>query len=610
MSTDPIGVAFGRDDTAFEARAPQNAADSSNELTGIATAIERVEALLAACGPAPESTDAVERIADIAFVLHERDVEASLCDALDAAVRELGNANTVKQANVQHVRQAAELLRDLSLRVADMIALLQVSPSSADDAAAADAAPHEQALAPAEQQVSEDASEGEILDGEIPREGLFGAELLEDDEFARAVAELAASLPALAEPVEPVVVALHEPADLEAKDTAPAPELEETVTEAQHETVDLAADKPAPVPEAKEAIAETPHEAVNFAEDETAGTVAEEEEAAEARREPADPAAGEFVLAPEPDEAIAEVQCEPADVAAEEAALEAEQQLPIDNAADTIEQAPSEEPATIDLADEQLSHDVLAASYPPPEEPKIDEAISDATLLSEGTPSETLSREAKLESTDLPGNSSDDSLPSVDATVSRTGADVVLAHTASTLPPEQAPESEIALVPDESPAAVPKAEPELTPGDARSAPADVAGSVAEQPSDQITACHDGGNGPMQIAGESNAHDTDGAVIETATDVNKEPAAPPRVNESSQSLLPELALVDPQDDPGDLFEPLPDAAPAIVVGNLSGRQRASKISASAATMRTHFAAASDPLAAMRALSAEELLALFT
>ena len=93
MSTDPIGAVFERDDASLAACAPQIAAEPTNELTGIAAAIERVEALLTTGGPAPEGADAIERIADIAFVLHERDVEASLCDALDAAVRELGNAN-------------------------------------------------------------------------------------------------------------------------------------------------------------------------------------------------------------------------------------------------------------------------------------------------------------------------------------------------------------------------------------------------------------------------------------------------------------------------------------------------------------------------------------
>ena len=231
MSTNPLGAALTRYDAAVTAGAPQIASEQSNELTGIATAIERVEALLAAGGdPEPEGPDAIERIADIAFVLHERDVEASLCDALDAAVRELANANALKQANVHHVRQAAEMLRELSQRVTDMIALLQMSPPVTNDTAANELLPEQDEPAHREQLVSEDTFEGEM-----PREGLFPAELLEDDEFARAVAELAASLPALAEPVEefaaslPVlaelgeaaVIPTDEPADLARRSRSP-----------------------------------------------------------------------------------------------------------------------------------------------------------------------------------------------------------------------------------------------------------------------------------------------------------------------------------------------------------------------------------------------------
>ena len=267
MSTDPIGAVFERNDASLAACAPQIAAQPTNELTGIAAAIERVEALLTTGGPAPEGADAIERIADIAFVLHERDVEASLCDALDAAVRELGNANAARHANVLHVRQAAELLRELSQRVADMIALLQVSPPpAANDTAATEAAPQEGEPATAELPTGDDA-----LDGEIPREGLFGAELLEDDEFARAVAELAASLPALAQPIEAVVVMLREPADLAVDEPAPAPEPHhaapdslvaltepiEAVVVTLHERADLAAAEPTAAPELDDAIPET-----------------------------------------------------------------------------------------------------------------------------------------------------------------------------------------------------------------------------------------------------------------------------------------------------------------------------------------------------------------
>src|SRR5579863_4461490 len=278
MSTDPVGAALTRDDSAVTADAPQTASEQSSELSSIATAIKRVEALLADGGPELEGSEAIERIADIAFVLHERDVEASLCDALDAAVRELANANALKQANVHHVRQAAEMLRELSQRVTDMIALLQISPPATNDIAANKSLPEQDEPAPREQLASEDPFEGEM-----PREGLFPAELLEDDEFARAVAELAASLPALVEPVEAVVVTLRESVDLAAEGPPSAMEPDEAIEVALCEPSDFAAEERVSAPE--------PDEAVVVARDEPAVSVADEPP-----------------FAPEPDSAGSEMQ--------------------------------------------------------------------------------------------------------------------------------------------------------------------------------------------------------------------------------------------------------------------------------------------------------------
>jgi len=595
MSTDAIGVAFGRDDATDAARMPQIAAESSNELTGIATAIERVEALLTACGGlAPEGADAVERIADIAFVLHERDVEASLCDALDAAVRELSNANVVKRTNVQHVRQAAELLRELSLRVADMIALLQVSspPPAADEGATAGAASAEGEAAPGGLQASEDdldseTLDGEILAGEIPREGLFAAALLEDEEFARAVAELAASLPALAEPIEAVVVALHKPAELAAEKTALAPELEEAAARELREAIDLSADESAPASESEVAVTDAGHGGADLATSEALLTHEPEEAIAETQHE----RAHLVVEEPEPEEAITEVRCEPADVAVEEPAPEA---------LAAIEQTPTEGPPLAEIA----------ASIAALEEPK-DEAVPNATLLGEDALSETLSAETPLESAELPGISPDDTLSGTHAAAVTPEADAapVPAETPSTPGPVEAAENEISVAPDELSVVAPDAELELAPGEAPSPPTDIAGSVAEPPPDQVMAYHNGGDGPVHMADESTTRDVDNAGAATAAAIDEEPT-PPDVSESSQSLLPELALVDPQDDPGDLFEPLTDAAPPIAAAKLAAPQGAKEISATVTT-RTHFAAAAtDPLAAMRALSAEELLALFT
>ena len=583
MSIDPIGVAYGRDDATVATSGPRIAAEPSNELAGIAAAIERVEALLAACGPGPQSADAVERIADIAFVLHERDVEASLCDALDVAVRELGNANAASQANVQHVRQAAELLRELSHRVADMIALLQVSPpAAANDAVTNEAIPVEGEPAAAQQPASED------LDGEIPREGLFGAEVLEDDEFARAVAELAASLPALAEPVDALVITLREPNEFAPNETAIAPETDSETAFA---------------PESGEAIHGAPRELADLAPAESELADEPEEAIAEALHEPADLAVEKYALASEP-EAVAETSDESADLAAEKAALAPGQQASAgDDTPPVIERTQAEESSTPEVAGEQLLHEDTLAALAAPETlagEAMTEAIANATLLSEGTLAETLSGEARLETGDA-------AVPP-DAPVA--SSENALAEACA---PVATPEPETALAPDESPVGVPEpAEQEQQLGDATSEVAEIAASTpAEPPSNEaaVRAGADADDGPVQIAGEPNAPDADDEGAHAAVEADEEP--PPRVSESSQSLLPELALVDPQDDPGDLFEPIAGAAPPIATAIVEELKAASKVSAPAATMQPHSAgAASDPLASMRTLNAEELLALFT
>ena len=614
MSTDPIGAVFERNDASLAACAPQIAAEPTNELTGIAAAIERVEALLTTGGPAPEGADAIERIADIAFVLHERDVEASLCDALDAAVRELGNANATRHANVLHVRQAAELLRELSQRVADMIALLQVStPPAADHTATTEAVPQKGEPATAELPTGDN-----VLDDEIPREGLFGAELLEDDEFARAVAELAASLPALAQPIEAVVVMLREPADLAMDEPAPAPEPHhaapnslvaltepiEAVVVTLHQRPDLAAAEPTAAPELDEAIPEAQDKLADLAVDESTLAL-----------EPAEFAADEAFPAPAPEEVVAETQHQPAEFAADEPALAPEQQPAMAEAPAAIEPAPAEEFPIAEAINEPLAcDDAVLAHDTLPDEPNDD---ANATLLSESALNETLSGEALLvgvdapPSSDLPEASPDHSLLNghTVALSPDIGSPYIPSEALSPPVPEAMPDSKTAQAPDSSPLAASVAEPELQSQDEPiSPPADIASSVtaAEQPSGQDMP-RDAGDGPTQIVSESNPHDAVEALTETAT--HDEP--PPRVTESSQSLLPELALVDPQDDPGDLFEPTTDAAMPIVAATFAESEFASEISIHTVATKPHSAPTSvDPLAAMHTLSAEELLALFT
>ena len=138
MSIDPSGAALARDDAAVAKPFPRSPAIPPRDLAELASAIDRLEALIAAAARSESAgADAIERIADIAFVLHERDVEASLCDSLDAAVRDLGNVGTRARQSVDRMRQAAELLSELSRRINSIIARSLVAPAAAGESTAA-----------------------------------------------------------------------------------------------------------------------------------------------------------------------------------------------------------------------------------------------------------------------------------------------------------------------------------------------------------------------------------------------------------------------------------------------------------------------------------------
>jgi hypothetical protein len=136
-------------------------AQSSAGLKEIAVAIERIGAVLAAV-KASNIHSAVERIQDIAFVLHERPVEQSLCDALDAAIREISDALSSPDGPAETLRKTAELLHALGGRVNAMI-----TPST------------------------EPAS-------------TFAAGANDQESFAGAIAALATLLPSLADAAQPV----------------------------------------------------------------------------------------------------------------------------------------------------------------------------------------------------------------------------------------------------------------------------------------------------------------------------------------------------------------------------------------------------------------------
>jgi hypothetical protein len=106
----------------------------------LVAAIQRIEAVLS---PSTQSTPdvhfAVERIQDIAAAVRSRDVEAALCDSLEAAIREVGDAIVRGDAAAAGALSAAHLLRDLARRAENMSALLATgqigAPERFDDTA-------------------------------------------------------------------------------------------------------------------------------------------------------------------------------------------------------------------------------------------------------------------------------------------------------------------------------------------------------------------------------------------------------------------------------------------------------------------------------------------
>ncbi len=172
-------------------------ADAAGDLMEIAAAIDRIEAAIASgTTPAPDVSAAIECLQDIAFMLHERPVEATLCDALDAAIREIAEAGARSESAAAGVRHAAELLDALASRVSGMMARARSVGRPAGENVAVESA---------------------------PGAGLFELATNDGETFAQAVAALAASLPTLADaPNEPAEAT----AELQSGEGAQAPTAE------------------------------------------------------------------------------------------------------------------------------------------------------------------------------------------------------------------------------------------------------------------------------------------------------------------------------------------------------------------------------------------------
>lgn len=159
-----VGLAAG-----VEEAAPQ--VPAAGEFGDLAAALGWIESAIASSATlGRDSFAAIERIQDIAFALRERGVDAALCDVLEAASGELAGALTRNDAAVERTQRAIALLRKLTLSINALIVRAAAAPS-----ASAEPARSEQAAA----SVAERAA----------------AETREDDQFAAAIGALAASFP-------------------------------------------------------------------------------------------------------------------------------------------------------------------------------------------------------------------------------------------------------------------------------------------------------------------------------------------------------------------------------------------------------------------------------
>lgn len=96
--------------------------DLARRLTELADMIGQIElALHDSETSAPDVHFATERIHDVAFSLRQRDVEPALCDTLEAAIREVGDAIVRNDVAAARAAGAAAQLRDLARSVSDMI---------------------------------------------------------------------------------------------------------------------------------------------------------------------------------------------------------------------------------------------------------------------------------------------------------------------------------------------------------------------------------------------------------------------------------------------------------------------------------------------------------
>lgn len=208
--TTMVVAAIARIEAAIRGGAGAQVSAAGGDLVEIADALDRLHGEIAV-GEArtPDISGAIERIQDIAFVLHERPVEQTLCDALDAAIREIAGAQAA-DSTVQSVSGMAQLIAALADRVRAMIGSVPLQTAALPQSPAMESA-NESANAPPVIS-ADDANHLEAAsDPAMPEpEQLFDFAEGGGEAFADAVTSLAASLPQPATAAEQTIVAVTE----------------------------------------------------------------------------------------------------------------------------------------------------------------------------------------------------------------------------------------------------------------------------------------------------------------------------------------------------------------------------------------------------------------
>jgi hypothetical protein len=102
--------------------APPLVRAGEGHLIEIAAAIDRIRSELAPPAPMPDPSAVLDRLQHTAFALRDRDADAALCDALDAAIREVRALWARSETGFASAEAAGQLLAALTDRIGEMLA--------------------------------------------------------------------------------------------------------------------------------------------------------------------------------------------------------------------------------------------------------------------------------------------------------------------------------------------------------------------------------------------------------------------------------------------------------------------------------------------------------